>query len=328
MTLTVLLVVVFFAGVLCAPPRPVPPEVFEAAGTISLHVKNESHEGSIFWAADQPKGMEVHVLHFGRRSEHDRYMLSLYDKQSHYEILGTNNGTCVKTPLSGTMPLIWDWVASATYKGQIHVRDRVLDIWQFDQGHATIRLGVEDANPNTPIFLHRKAPQAEHTIIFHRFGNHTPHPSVFAVPKSCQGKEEDEDNVQSRCLSRSTAISRAAVWVANHVPYNQGATYGGYREDCSGYVSMSWELSKPGLTTFTLPTVCSWISKDDLQAGDVLLDTQEHVVLFGGWADSSRSQYTAYEETRPGEGTVKRVTPYPYWYNKSAFKPCRYRSMC
>jgi hypothetical protein len=50
-----------------------------------------------------------------------------------------------------------------------------------------------------------------------------------------------------------------------------------------------------------------------LQPGDVLLCRSEHVVIFGGW--SGPSHYIAYEETRPGEGTVRRVTPYPYWYH-------------
>ena len=35
-------------------------------------------------------------------------------------------------------------------------------------------------------------------------------------------------------IARSTIIAKAKVWVANHVPYNQGGTYQGYREDCSG----------------------------------------------------------------------------------------------
>jgi hypothetical protein len=49
-----------------------------------------------------------------------------------------------------------------------------------------------------------------------------------------------------------------------------------------------------------------------LKPGDVLLCRTEHVVIFGGWTDAHH--YVAYEETRPGEGTVRRVTPYPYWY--------------
>ena len=35
-------------------------------------------------------------------------------------------------------------------------------------------------------------------------------------------------------IKRNLIHLRAAVWVANKVPYNQDGTYQGYREDCSG----------------------------------------------------------------------------------------------
>jgi len=91
---------------------------------------------------------------------------------------------------------------------------------------------------------------------------------------------------------------------------------------------MAWELSKPGYTTRILGSVFYPIGKGSLKPGDILLNAAEHVVLFGGWADASQTQYVAYEETRPGEGTVKRVTPYPYWYSKSSFLPYRYNNIC
>lgn len=130
------------------------------------------------------------------------------------------------------------------------------------------------------------------------------------------------------CVSRTTMIDRAQVWVDKHVPYNQGGTYDGYRTDCSGYVSMAWELSKPGLTTQTMHTVAHNISKSQLEKGDALNCDSEHIVLFGGWSDSSQTHYIAYEETKPGEGTVRRVTPYPYWYNTGCFHPIRYNNVC
>lgn len=129
-------------------------------------------------------------------------------------------------------------------------------------------------------------------------------------------------------MARSTMVSRAQTWVDNHVPYDQSKTYDGYRTDCSGFVSMAWELSKPGLTTQTLPSVSTNIGKDSLQPGDALLCESEHVVLFGGWTDSTKTHYIAYEETRPGEGTVKRATPYPYWSSTSCFHPVRSNNVC
>src|SRR5207253_11405424 len=55
-------------------------------------------------------------------------------------------------------------------------------------------------------------------------------------------------------MSRGDIIARAKAWVDVPVPYDEGSLYQGYREDCSGFVSMAWQLSK-SLTTYTLPTV-------------------------------------------------------------------------
>jgi len=174
------------------------------------------------------------------------------------------------------------------------------------------------------------------TITFTSWTPSVSNSSIFNVPSQCNRQEEifepllnNIDNTKEvGCVSRTTMLSKAQVWVNNHVPYNQGGDYQGYREDCSGYVSMAWETSKPGYTTFTLPQISHPIAKSELQPGDVLLCTSEHVVLFGGWTDSGKTHYTAYEETRPGEGTVKRETPYPYWYNTGCFHPYRYDHVC
>ena len=53
---------------------------------------------------------------------------------------------------------------------------------------------------------------------------------------------------------RRQIIARADHWVAQHVPYNQGAWHEGYRTDCSGYVSMCWGL-RDSLVTSTMPQI-------------------------------------------------------------------------
>ena len=98
-----------------------------------------------------------------------------------------------------------------------------------------------------------------------------------------------------QCVARSTMISRGQDWVNKHVPYSQEKTYDGYRTDCSGFVSMCWQLGKPGLTTATLHTVSHDITKNDLQPGDAMNCPSHHVVLFAGWSDSSKTHYTAME---------------------------------
>jgi hypothetical protein len=131
-----------------------------------------------------------------------------------------------------------------------------------------------------------------------------------------------------KCVARSTIISRGQDWVDKHVPYNQGGSHDGYRTDCSGFVSMCWELSKPGLTTSTMHTASHEISKADLAAGDAILCPGTHIVLFAGWADSTKSHYTGMEEANSSTGTVKRTIPFPYWSDTGCYKPYRSNTVC
>ncbi|MFV0135801.1 peptidoglycan-binding protein [Streptomyces sp. HMX87] len=135
-----------------------------------------------------------------------------------------------------------------------------------------------------------------------------------------------------RAITRTEIINRAKKWVAAKVPYSMTAYWSdGYRQDCSGYVSMAWSL--PGNEwTGSLGTYADRISKEELQPGDILLfhNTSDphagsHVVIFGGWTDHTHTSYTAYEQTRPH--TRKQTTPYAYWSNSSRYLPYRYKGV-
>ncbi|MFE0509710.1 peptidoglycan-binding protein [Streptomyces sp. NPDC058964] len=133
-------------------------------------------------------------------------------------------------------------------------------------------------------------------------------------------------------ITRTDIINRAKIWVAAHVPYSMDSYWSdGYRQDCSGYVSMAWGL--PGNEwTGSLDQYGVKISKDELQAGDMLLfhnpDNPEkgsHVVIFGGWTDYTHTHYTAYEQTPPH--TRRQSTPYTYWSNSDRYVPYRYKGV-
>ena len=81
-------------------------------------------------------------------------------------------------------------------------------------------------------------------------------------------------------------IANAKTWLNPSVPYSQSAYHNGHRTDCSGYVSMTWQLGTSE-TTWTLPNYSSPISKATLKAGDVLLNINEHVLIFSSWANSA-----------------------------------------
>ncbi|MHA6757879.1 PLL family lectin [Streptacidiphilus sp. PAMC 29251] len=137
--------------------------------------------------------------------------------------------------------------------------------------------------------------------------------------------------VSAPTLTRSQVLSRAAGWVGLGLVYTHtGAEYQGYREDCSGYVSMAWELGASLDTTSFVPDgVASWISKGALKPGDALLNdaagSAGHIVIFAGWTDSSQTSYMGYEFT--GTGVHYRSIPYPYFAGFGTFKPVRNNSV-
>jgi hypothetical protein len=123
---------------------------------------------------------------------------------------------------------------------------------------------------------------------------------------------------------RRQILARAEHWVAQRVPYNQGAWHEGYRTDCAGYVSMCWGL-RDSLVTSTMPQISHRIAKEDLRAGDVLLNTDVatgHVVVFDRWADYAHNSYVGYELCP--QGTLHHVIPYPYYSGLGVYEPYRY----
>jgi hypothetical protein len=133
-------------------------------------------------------------------------------------------------------------------------------------------------------------------------------------------------------ITRAEIIDRAQTWVDAKVPYSLTEYWSdGYRQDCSGYVSMAWKL--PGNEwTGSLASYADRITKEELQPGDILLfhnaadpEKGSHVTIFGGWTDSARTEYTAYEQTPPH--TRRQATPYAYWSNSTSFLPYRYRGV-
>ncbi|MBB5924732.1 peptidoglycan-binding protein [Streptomyces echinatus] len=146
------------------------------------------------------------------------------------------------------------------------------------------------------------------------------------------GKPIETPAVPIPATTRTDIINRAKVWVAAKVPYSMTAFWSdGYRQDCSGYVSMAWGLPNNEWTG-SLDQFGVKITKEELQPGDILLyhnpDNPEkgsHVVIFGGWTDHTHDYYTVYEQTPPR--TRRQTTPYPYWSNTSKYVPYRYKGL-
>jgi hypothetical protein len=112
----------------------------------------------------------------------------------------------------------------------------------------------------------------------------------------------------------------ASTWLNPPVYYSQSDYHNGYRQDCSGYVSMAWQLGTSAVT-WTLPNYAYQIDKSQLQQGDILLNVDEHVLLFDRWTDGSQTMYYAYEQTPPQ--TIYHAVQYPYWPGYGTYVPYR-----
>ncbi|MFD9906085.1 peptidoglycan-binding protein [Streptomyces sp. NPDC059063] len=156
-------------------------------------------------------------------------------------------------------------------------------------------------------------------------------------PATPQGKQSAlhgaaGQGARLRTTTRAEIINRAKRWVAAEVPYNlHGFWSDGYRQDCSGFVSMAWNLGGNEWTG-SLATYGTRISKDALKPGDILLfhnpanpERGSHVTIFGGWTDYTRNYYLAYEQTRPH--ARRAATPYAYWKYADRYLAYRYKGL-
>ncbi|MFF4737109.1 NlpC/P60 family protein [Streptomyces sp. NPDC001262] len=133
-------------------------------------------------------------------------------------------------------------------------------------------------------------------------------------------------------IGRGETMDRSWSWVAEQVPYSWDGChrnqFGCYRPDCSGFVSMAWNLGS-SLTTWTLWNVTSDIPASDLQPGDALLrddpdpKATHHVALFVRWADAGHTQPVVREEYDFGHVAEERT-----WGNGlRGFSPRRYNRL-
>lgn len=106
-------------------------------------------------------------------------------------------------------------------------------------------------------------------------------------------------------ITRGEIIERADGWVRVHTPYNQSGYYGGYRRDCSGFVSMAWRIDQ-SLTTRTMGEKATRIKAARLKPGDAVL-MPGHIVIFQRWSDRKRGIYVSMESSGRYIGTIRRL---------------------
>jgi hypothetical protein len=140
------------------------------------------------------------------------------------------------------------------------------------------------------------------------------HVSAQGVPQSPKG------------WSREAVLRNAQRWVDQQIGYSQTSWYRGYRQDCSGFVSMAWNVHA-SYPTGMMGEIARPIPKEALLPGDVLLNASSsyaHVVLFARWAYTDKSWYVGYEQIGSAGHPVRRLIPYPYFRHAELYVPYRF----
>lgn len=122
-------------------------------------------------------------------------------------------------------------------------------------------------------------------------------PALFSAPASAEA------------ITRTQIVARAKKWVDKKVPYSQSRYHRGYRQDCSGFVSMAWRLNR-SYTSWTLSSRARRVPISELKPGDVVWKPG-HVSVFGGWKNKRKRTYIALEQTTWGSHAKKRVRTIP-----------------
>jgi hypothetical protein len=147
----------------------------------------------------------------------------------------------------------------------------------------------------------------------------------FVAPTSAAGQVPQSP----KGWNRQVVIENAQRWVDHQVGYSQTSWYRGYRQDCSGFVSMAWNLHA-SYPTGMMNQIAKPIPKDALLPGDVLLNNTSsyaHVVLFEKWAYTDRSWYVGYEQIGSAGHPVRRLIPYPYFRHGELYTPYRFTGL-
>ncbi len=144
-------------------------------------------------------------------------------------------------------------------------------------------------------------------------------------------------------VSRTELLQRAATWLTanngDRVPYSMEKYWtDGYRQDCSGFVSMAAKLGNvnplggPNTEALAKPAYTVPVRIADMKPGDILIDPVDepgsdfrHVVIFEKWTKADRSEYMAYEQ-RGSFGTDHRALTYGLEPN-SKYQPYRLRNV-
>ena len=132
-------------------------------------------------------------------------------------------------------------------------------------------------------------------------------------------------------ITRDQVLTRAKAWVDAGVAYSQVTYTGGYRQDCSGFVSMAWST---GDDLHHLDAAAG--RPPDYESRRCCLETSFWTTrartsmscCSRGWANAAHTSYDAYEMTPPKAYAPTMDYPYWSWFAYSGYyRPFRYNAI-
>lgn len=118
------------------------------------------------------------------------------------------------------------------------------------------------------------------------------------IPKSQSNNDYVTVNIPTP-TPRQWVQWRAETWVKDTVAYDNRKEHDGYRQDCSGYVSFAWSLSK-SYSGDVWQSFANKIDFNNMQIGDALDNPEPgdagHMILFMGWVDKNAGTFVGFEE--------------------------------
>lgn len=144
-------------------------------------------------------------------------------------------------------------------------------------------------------------------------------------------------------ITRASIVARGKTWVDAHIPYDMTKYHDGWRTDCSGFISMAWNLrdSKGGKVSANTSSLWNYAFRftnvDALLPGDAINSSlpggatgaANHVVLFVKWLNKAKHTFLVYQERGRAYGTVQSTkqlirsgsgwkmagdNTHPHWY--------------
>jgi len=193
----VVLLALFLGLAICAPPRPVIPDVFYAKVNVGFKNGDDYFRGGGLYAYDVPHGeSRTDWVLQGDTPEHQLH-ISFLDRYDLNETFTIGETDCVKHAATGSLPSPFAWVANANYTGNSTYLGTPLFDFQFVEGEVTRRVSVRQDDINHPVFLserfvnktsNNQTSIVEWDITFLEFDTNQPESWVFTIPQVCNPK--------------------------------------------------------------------------------------------------------------------------------------------